>query len=46
MDRGFADVLARLDDRAAPLEAASRYFATKLRDPEPRPSKRPRRKRH
>jgi chromosome segregation ATPase len=45
MDRGFADVMARLDDRAAPLEAASRYFATKLRDPEPRP-KRPRRKGH
>jgi archaellum component FlaC len=46
MDRGFAEILTRLDDRALPLEAASRYFATKLGDREPRPPKRQRRKRH
>ena len=46
MDRGFAEVLTRLDDRATPLEAASRYFATKLGNRESRPPKRPRRKRH
>ena len=46
MDRGFAEVLTRLDDRTTPLEAASRYFATKPGDRESRPPKRPRRKRH
>ena len=36
MDRGLAEILTRLDDRAT----------TKLRDREPRPPKRQRRKRH
>jgi len=43
MDRGFADVLARLDDRAVPIEAASRHFASKLAEHERRLPKRPRR---
>ena len=46
MDRGFTDVLTKLDDRATPLEAASRYFASKLSAAEPTPPKRPRRKKH
>jgi hypothetical protein len=45
MDRGFADVLGRLDDRAAPIEAASRHFASKLAEHERRLPKRPRRRR-
>jgi chromosome segregation ATPase len=45
MDRGFIDVLARLNDHAAPLEAASRYFASKL-GPDPKREKPPRRKKH
>jgi len=41
MDRQFVDVLARLDERAAPIEAASRHFASKLADHERRLLKRP-----
>jgi uncharacterized protein (DUF3084 family) len=45
MDRRFEDVLARLDDRAPPIEATSRHFASKLVDHERRLPKRPRRRR-
>jgi hypothetical protein len=45
MDRQFNEVLARLDNRAAPIEAASRHFASKLADHERRLPKRPRRRR-
>jgi chromosome segregation ATPase len=45
MDRAFNEVLARLDERAAPIEAASRHFASKLADHERRLPKRPRRRR-
>ena len=45
VDRRFDEVLARLDDRAAPIEAASRHFASKLADHERRLPKRPRRRR-
>ena len=44
MDRQFVDVLARLNARAAPIEAASRHFASKLADHERRLLKRPRRR--
>jgi chromosome segregation ATPase len=46
MDRGFRDVLVRLDERIAPLEAAFRSVATTLADHERRLPKRPRRRRH
>ena len=45
MDRQFIEVLARLDARAAPIEAASRHFASKLADHDRRLTKRPRRQR-
>ena len=45
IDRAFTEVLARLDQRAAPIEAASRHFASKLADHESRVPKRPRRRR-
>ena len=44
MGRQYEDVLARLDARAAPIEAASRRFASKLVDHERRLPKRPRRR--
>jgi hypothetical protein len=46
MDREFAEVKARLDDRAVPIEAASRHFAEKLADHERRLPKRSRRRKH
>lgn len=46
MDRGFKDVLVRLDERIAPLEAAFRSVAATLAEHERRLPKRPRRRRH
>jgi chromosome segregation ATPase len=46
MDRGFRDVLVRLDERIAPLEAAFRSVAATGADHERRLPKRPRRRRH
>ena len=44
MGRQYEDILARLDARAAPIEAASRRLASKLADHERRLPKRPRRR--